>query len=137
MTAGQGEWKDALEPATRLAKAREDFGAGLGDDLNAPEALAALFTLINDLNAQDDRVALTRAERDAALAFLDETNAVFAGWPHQEDTLDADVAALIERRKAAKAARDWAAADQVRDQLKAMGIILEDRKDGTVGWRRA
>jgi len=136
MTAGQGEWKDAIDPAARLAQAREGFWAGLGDDLNAPEALAALFTLISDLNAQDDRVALTRAERDAVLAFLDETNAVFAAWPHQEDTLDAEVAALIERRKAAKAAKDWPAADQVRDQLKALGIILEDRKDGTVGWRR-
>ncbi len=44
--------------------------------------------------------------------------------------------ALIERRKAAKAARDWAEADRVRDRLKAMGIVLEDRKDGSVTWRR-
>ena len=103
-----------------------------------PEALAALFTLISDLNAQDDRIALTREERDAALAFLDETDAIFACWPkEQAAALDGEVEALIEARKAAKAARNWAEADRLRDQLKAMGILLEDRKDGSVAWKRA
>ena len=106
-------------------------------DLNTPEALAAIFTLVSDLNAQDDRAALTREERDAALRFLDETNAIFAGWPHQEASLDGDVEALIEARKAAKAARNWAESDRIRDELKAMGILLEDRKDGSVGWKKA
>jgi cysteinyl-tRNA synthetase len=109
----------------------------MADDLNTPEALAAIFTLISDLNAQDDHVALTRPERDAVLEFLDETDAIFAAWPHQASALDAEVADLIEARKAAKAARNWAEADRVRDQLKALGIVLEDRKDGTTGWRKA
>jgi len=133
---GQGDWKPAIEPLERLGQAREAFWAALGDDLNTPEALAALFTAITDLNAQDDRAALTREERNAVLGFLDQTNAVFACWPHEELQADAAVTALIERRRAAKAARDWAEADRVRDELKAMGIILEDRKDGTVTWRR-
>jgi cysteinyl-tRNA synthetase len=133
---GQGDWKPALQPLERIAAAREAFWTALGDDLNTPEALAALFTLITDLNAQDDRIALTREERDAALALLDETNAVFGCWPHEELQADAEVEALIERRKAAKAARNWAEADQMRDQLKALGVILEDRKDGSVSWRR-
>ena len=133
---GQGEWKPALDPLRRTQEAREAFWAALGDDLNSPEALSALFTLITDLNAQDDRASLTRAERDAVLAFLDESNAIFACWPHEEDTLEAGVAALIEQRVAAKASRNWAEADRVRDELKAMGIVLEDRKDGTVTWRR-
>ena len=135
-TFGQGAWKEALEPVKRVEEAREAFWAAMGDDLNSPEALAALFTLITDINAQDDRSSLTREERDAVLAFLDETNAIFACWPHEEATLDAGVAALIERRGAAKAARDWAEADRVRAELKAMGIVLEDHKDGTVTWRR-
>jgi len=136
--AGQGALKEAIDPAARVEAAREGFWAGMADDLNAPEALAALFTLITDINAQDDRIALTREERDAVLAFLDETNAVFACWPHEEEaSLDAEVEALIERRREAKAAKNWAESDRVRDELKAMGILLEDRKDGTVGWRRA
>jgi cysteinyl-tRNA synthetase len=133
---GQGEWKDLLDPQARVQTAREAFWAAMGDDLNSPEALAAIFTLITDLNAQDDRVALDREQRDAVLAFLDETNAVFACWPHEEDSLDAGVEALIEQRRLAKAAKDWAEADRVRQELKAMGIVLEDRKDGTVSWRR-
>ena len=136
VAAGQGEWKPLAEPLARVQAAREAFWAAMADDLNTPEALAALFTLITDLNAHDDRAALTREERAAVLGLLDESNAVFGCWPHEEAEEDAGVAALIEQRKAAKAARDWAAADRVRDQLKAMGIVLEDRKDGSVAWRR-
>jgi cysteinyl-tRNA synthetase len=108
----------------------------MADDLNTPEALAAIFTLISDLNALDDHVALTREERDAVLAFLDESDGIFAAWPHEEANLEAEVEALIEARKTAKAAKNWDEADLVRDQLKALGIVLEDRKDGTIGWRR-
>jgi cysteinyl-tRNA synthetase len=135
--AGAGVWKEAVDPQARVQQARDAFWKALGDDLNTPEALAALFTLITDLNAQDDRVALTREERDAVLAFLDETDAVFACWPHQERQADAEVEALIEQRRAAKAAKNWAEADRLRDAIKGMGIVLEDRKDGTVAWRRA
>ena len=135
-TAGGGTWKEAIEPLPRIARAREEFWKAMGDDLNTPEALAALFTLITDLNAQDDRIILTREERDAVLAFLDETNAIFMGWPHQEHNLDTEVEALIEARKAAKAAKNWTESDAIRDRLKALGIVLEDRKDGSVGWRK-
>jgi len=134
--AGGGPWAEALDPQKRLEEAREQFWAAMADDLNTPEALAAIFTLISDLNAQDDHLALTREERDAVLAFLDEADGIFAAWPHEEATLDAEVETLIEARRAAKAAKNWPEADRVRDQLKAMGIVLEDRKDGTVGWRR-
>ncbi|HJW08736.1 MAG TPA: DALR domain-containing protein, partial [Holophagaceae bacterium] len=126
----------ALDPMARLAEAREAFWAAMADDLNTPEALAALFTLISDLNAQDDRIALTREERDAVLTFLDETDSIFAAWPKESTDLDAEVEALIEARRAAKAARNWAEGDRIRDQIKGMGIILEDRKDGSVSWRR-
>ena len=133
---GGGPWKEAFDPLARLERAREAFWSAMADDLNTPEALAAIFTLINDLNAQDDHVALTREERDTIVAFLDETDAMFSAWPHATESLDAEVEALIEARRAAKAARDWAEADRVRDQLKALGIVLEDRKDGSTGWRR-
>ncbi len=123
-------------PLVRLEQARTEFWAAMADDLNTPEALAALFTLISDLNAQDDHVALTRDERNAVLAFLDEADAIFAAWPQEAASLDAEVEAFIEARRAAKAAKNWAEADRVRDQLKALGIVLEDRKDGSVGWRK-
>jgi cysteinyl-tRNA synthetase len=134
--AGGGPWKEAVAPAGRLEQAREAFWAAMADDLNTPEALAAIFTLISDLNALDDHVALSRQDRDDVLTFLDETDGMFAAWPHEAASLDAEVESLIEARKAAKATKNWAEADRVRDQLKALGIVLEDRKDGTTGWRR-
>jgi cysteinyl-tRNA synthetase len=134
--AGGGPWKASTSALLRLEQAREIFWAAMADDLNAPEALAAVFTLISDLNAQDDHVALTREEREAVLAFLDETDSVFAAWPHEAASLDAEVEALIEARRAAKAAKNWTESDRVRDQLKALGIVLEDRKDGSTGWRK-
>ncbi len=131
-----GTWEEPNESIPRLEKARTDFWDAMGDDLNTPEALAAIFTLITDLNAQDDRIALTREERNAVLGFLDETDSIFAAWPREQGTLDTEIESLIEQRSAAKIAKNWAESDRLRDQLKAMGIILEDRKDGSVGWRR-
>jgi cysteinyl-tRNA synthetase len=135
--AREGAEDPGIDARARLARARDEFWQAIADDLNTPEALAAILTLVTDLNAQDDFRPLTRAERDEVVAWFDETNRVFATWPHEErQALDAGVEALIEARKAAKAARYWKEADRLRDELKAMGILLEDRKDGTVRWRR-
>ncbi|MDR2697035.1 MAG: cysteine--tRNA ligase [Holophagales bacterium] len=131
---GGGEFKELIAPMARIAQARIDFWDALCDDLNTPEALAALFTLITDINAQDDRILMTSEERSAALAFLDETNAIFAAWPHESNSLNQKAEAMIEARKTAKTNKNWAEADRIRDELKAMGIILEDRKDGSVIW---
>jgi len=134
---GEGTWKETVEPRARVAAARDAFWEAMGDDLNTPEALAAIFTLISDLNAQDDRIALTREERDETLKFLNETDAIFAAWPHERTDGDAEVEALVQARIQAKAAKNWAEADRIRNELKAMGVVLEDRKDGTTDWHRA
>jgi len=131
---GGGEFKESTDPMERITQAKNDFWSALCDDLNTPEALAALFTLITDLNAQDDRILMTSEERSAALAFLDETNEVFAAWPHESKCLNQEVEAMIEARKTAKLNKNWAEADRIRDELKVMGIVLEDRKDGSVAW---
>jgi cysteinyl-tRNA synthetase len=135
--AGRGDWKEAVDPMTRLQQAREQFWSAMADDLNTPEALAALFTLVTDLNAQDDRVALSAEERQAVLAFLDETNAIFGGWAAEEDTLPAEIEALLAQRREARAAKQWAESDRLRDVLKSLGFLVEDRKDGSMTARRA
>jgi cysteinyl-tRNA synthetase len=127
-----------LDVEARVATARDEFWAALADDLNTPEALAALLTLVTDVNSLDDWRPLPAAARGLVVAFLDETDRIFAAWPTVgRVVLDTDVEALIAARSAAKAARNWPEADRLRDQLKAMGILLEDRKDGTVRWKRA
>jgi len=133
----EGATDVGVDARTRVARARDEFWKAMADDLNTPEALAAILTLVTDINAEDDFRPLSREERDEVVAFLDETDRVFAAWPHEErQSLDAEVAALISARKEAKAARNWAEADRLRGELKSMGIVLEDRKDGTVRWKR-
>jgi cysteinyl-tRNA synthetase len=65
-TGGGGDFREPLDPMARLERAKQEFWAAMCDDLNTPEALAAVFTLLTDLNAQDDRVLMAPAERDAA-----------------------------------------------------------------------
>lgn len=135
--SGRGEWKEAVDPLARLQQAREQFWAAMADDLNTPEALASLFTLVTDLNAQDDRVALTPEERQAVLAFLDETHAIFCGWPAEAEALPPEVEGLLAQRREARAAKQWAESDRIRDLLKSQGFLVEDRKDGSMSARRA
>jgi cysteinyl-tRNA synthetase len=126
-----------VAPRARVARAREQLWRAMADDLNAPEALAAILTLVTDINARDDCRPLARDERDEVIGLFDESDRIFAAWPHQaRETAEAGIESLISARKQAKAARNWAEADRLRDQLKAMGIQLEDRKDGTVRWKR-
>jgi cysteinyl-tRNA synthetase len=128
----------AIDAVERVARARREFWQALGDDLNAPEALAALLTLVTDVNSLDDCRPLPPDTRQGVVALLDETDRIFAAWPRAERaSLDAEIEALIAARSAAKAARRWPEADRLREQLKAIGVLLEDRKDGTVRWRRA
>ncbi len=128
----------AIDARARVARARDEFWRAMADDLNTPEALAALLTAVTDLNARDDYRPLSRADRDEVVVLLDEADRIFAAWPHQErEAPEAAIEALIAARREAKAARKWAEADRLRDELKAMGIQLEDRKDGTVRWKRA
>jgi cysteinyl-tRNA synthetase len=132
---GGGDIKESIDPTERIETARREFWDAMCNDLNTPEALAALFTLITDLNAQDDRILLTSAERGAALAFLEETDSIFASWPHEAQAPPAaEVESLIEARRLAKQSKDWAEADRIRDRLSEMGVVLEDRKDGSVAW---
>jgi cysteinyl-tRNA synthetase len=119
----------------------EAFVTALDDDLNTPNALAALFELTRDLNrATTDAARAELAGRlrgsAALLGILRESP---AAWFTRAaaDALDAErVEALLAERRAARARRDFAAADRIRDELIQAGILIEDGPDGT-RWRRA
>jgi len=118
-----------------------DLIAALEDDLNSPKAMAAFFALAKELNK-----ATGDAERTALAAQMyasgelmgllgDDPDEWFAG--HTEGGLSsADIEALIEKRNAAKAARDFETADAIRDQLSDAGVTIQDGRDGT-SWRRS
>ena len=125
--------EDAVDP---------EVEAALCDDLNTPKALAALHRLAGDLNRAGDEAA--RAEARAALrgsgALLGllqaDPEAWFRGAGQGDGMSDADIEALIAARAAARAQRDFAEADRIRDAMAAEGIALEDTAEGTL-WRRA
>ncbi len=125
------------ETAKVVADIRQSFGAAMDDDLNTAEALAAVAQLETTVNIVLSRGDLTEAAKAAALAGFGDVQAVLGILdPAQPELLPADIEALIAERLAARKAKNFARADEIRVQLAAQGIILEDGKDGT-RWRRA
>jgi cysteinyl-tRNA synthetase len=118
-----------------LDAARTAFEAALDDDLNVSAALGALFDLVRDLNRRIDARSLSTDDARRALALVRDLDRVLAVLPPEEAELEPDLAALLEERAAARAARDWAASDRLRDELVAKGIAVEDTRDGQ-RWRR-
>ncbi len=118
-----------------LAGSREAFGAALDDDLAISPALGALFDLVRDLNRRIAERSLSTADAGRALAALRDLDDVLGLLPEAEEPLPPAAAALLAARAAARAARDWAASDHLRDELASAGIIVEDTRDGQ-RWRR-
>jgi len=135
---GQGRWlvlmHDNPDPDA-LAAAREAFGAALDDDLGISPALAVLFELARNLNRRIDSRALSTRDAERALGLLRDLDQVLGVLPEEADALDAETAALLEARASARAARDWAASDRLRDELTERGVAVEDTRDGQ-RWRR-
>lgn len=116
---------------------RQSFGAAMDDDLNTAEALAAVAQLETTVNIALSRGELTDALKAAALAAFEDVQTVLGILdPAQPELLPAEIEALIAERLAARKSKNFARADEIRAQLAAQGIILEDGKDGT-RWRRA
>jgi cysteinyl-tRNA synthetase len=122
----------------RTRGARAAFDEALDDDLNTAEALAAAFEYVRDTNSAMDAGEFTTANAAEALAFLARFDSVFDVLRPSERTgglSDAEVDALIAERNASKKSRDFARADQIRKDLAAQNINLEDTKEG-VRWKR-
>ena len=116
-----------------LEKGRKGFEEALADDLNTSASLASLFEMVREVN----RLELSAADGRRALELLEKFDTVMGvlGEPSAEESLDAEIEALIQEREDARKNRDFRAADAIRDQLKARGILLEDLPTGT-RWKR-
>jgi cysteinyl-tRNA synthetase len=137
---GEGSTSDLAEAADRW---RQSFVAAMDEDLNVSEALAATFTMVREVNVALDSAARASAsgveDVRGALADFDAVFGVLALRDREEASGSADLAAWVEERIAARAAaranRDFALADAIRDELMDRGVALEDGPSGT-RWKR-
>ena len=102
------------------------FEAALSDDLNTPEAIAAVFDAVGEWNrTQNAQVA------QAARAALETLGFIFQATEIGDALTPQLLGVLIQVRNDARERRDWKTSDQIRDQLKALNVVLEDTTDGT------
>jgi cysteinyl-tRNA synthetase len=124
--------------AARTASACKAFQDGMNDDLNTAEALGAVFEYIRDANSAMDSGEFRAGDVKGALQLLELFDQVFdvlRPGSGGTEISDSEVEALIAERTAAKKAKNFGQADQIRGQLLERGIILEDTKAG-VRWKR-
>jgi len=119
-----------------IEKRRNEFIIAMEDDLNTADALAALFSLVRDINTLIAEGAGKDALSECAKLFDELTFVLGLVYNRKEKVLDSDIEALIEKRTEARKAKDFKTADEIRDKLKEMGIILEDTPQG-VKWSRS
>ncbi|HYC07960.1 MAG TPA: cysteine--tRNA ligase [Candidatus Binatia bacterium] len=118
-----------------LETARADFEAALDDDLNVSPALAAVFELVRELNRRIDARTLSTADAERGLALIAALDTVLGVTAPAEAELEPELTALLDARAAARADRDWAESDRLRDELLTRGVAVEDTRDGQ-RWRR-
>jgi cysteinyl-tRNA synthetase len=139
-TALRGLPPAAVQPGAASAR----FGASMDDDFNTPEALAVLQGLTREINtarAAGDtaRAATLGAELRAlgeSLGLLEVPAEEWFRLARAGSIDDAEVERRIAARTAARSRKEWAESDRIRDELAALGVILED-KGGATSWRRA
>ncbi len=141
-TALRGTDKSAVPAGGDEFKAR--FIEAMNDDFNTPEAYSVLFDMVREVNrlkSEDmsaaNGMAAQLRELASVLGLLEQDPEVFlkGGAQTEDDAEVAKIEALIQQRLDARQNKDWAQADAARDELTAMGVVLEDGATGTT-WRR-
>jgi cysteinyl-tRNA synthetase len=127
---------ETVEPlATALSDVQTKFVSFMDDDLDSPRSLAAIFDFIRDANKLLDDNKVPSSQAQTVLDALDQIDQVLGVMQEDDAMLDEEIDNLIEERQQARKDKNFARADQIRDELAAQGIILEDTKDG-VRWKR-
>jgi len=118
-----------------IGKFLGEFQEAMDDDLNTAGALGALFTFIRDANTAIDAGRISPGDAAGMRAALMKIDPVMDIFPSREQSIDAEIEALIDARNAARKSRNFAESDRLRDELISRGILLEDTPSGT-RWRR-
>ena len=124
------ETADDSSVAEAIDGFRDRFNEAMDDDLNTADALGVLFDFARWINIFAT-TAHTKASIDAVKARYAELNGVLGlVVKEKKEDFPEEALALLEARKEAKKAKDWAKADAIRDELKAMGFAVEDTREG-------
>lgn len=127
---------DDEELIKKLNSHREQFISAMDDDLNTADGVAAVFELVKDINTSIlDKEVSKNVCQTAAAVFDELCDVLVILYNRKNNDVDSDIEALIEERQQARANKDWATADRIRDELKAKGIILKDTPQG-VTWTK-
>ncbi len=124
----------ALDSRTETTK--QSFIEAMDDDFNTPLALAALYELVKAINTARDQGAMDEQLKPAQSMLRELTGVLGLRLAEKKGSSEqeAQVKALITERNEARKQKQWARSDQIRDQLKELGVTIEDSKDGTK-WR--
>ena len=135
----KADGKGCGEEIKRLMnRVQRDFEKAMDDDLNIGPALAALFDFVRDVNKLMDDDVLSKEEAEEVYKLMVKFDKVLGviGEVKKEEALPKGAEELIRKREEARNAKDWKTADKIREELKQMGIIVEDTPEG-VRWRKA
>jgi cysteinyl-tRNA synthetase len=119
------------EPSDFAAEAEAAFRAAMDDDLETSGAMAAVHGLVGEANRRREAGSLTPADAAAALTLMRLADDVLGlGLAAPRRDLSPEQADLLERRRRAREAREWAESDRLRDRLRETGVEVKDGKDG-------
>lgn len=131
--AAEGQREGEEEAFARMTQYRDQFIAAMDDDLNTADGLAALFGLAREINSSVNGDSSKELCQKALDLYMELANVLGLLYVEKDNSLDAEIEALIEKRTQARKNRDWATADAIRDELKARHVVLEDTPQG-VKW---
>lgn len=125
---------DNEEILTLIDSRKEQFIKSMDDDLNTADGIAAVFDLVSDINTKIINKDVSKNVCQKAADMFDELTGVLGlVYNRKSNDINDDIEKLIEERQQARANKDWATADRIRDELKAQGITLKDTPQG-VTW---
>lgn len=123
----------APKAAALFEQRRQQFITAMDDDLNTADGMTAVFELVRDLNRMSADAATPKEQLQAGAALMDELTGVLGILYNRkkQEAIPADVQELVEQRAAARKAKDFAKADQLRDAIAALGYQIQETRQGT------